>query len=150
MSTSNSARSRPASVGDAAVGGLLHGLAAGLAMAAFLVVAGLFHGQTPVNTLAAFAVDGQPLASGALTGLLGHLATSGVYGLIWGLGWRLIGSCTSVATWLGGLIYGVLLWGIAQPLIHSLGSSLTQIAPWALLGAHLVYGLVLGFLSGRK
>jgi hypothetical protein len=147
MSTSNSASIRPASAGDAAVAGLLHGLAAGLAMAAVFVVAGMLGGQGPAATLAAFTLSGQAVASNALTGLLGHLAVAGVYGLIWGLAWRVIGRRTAVPAWLGGLVYGLLLWGVAQLLVRSIGASLAQIAPWALLAGHLVYGLVLGFLS---
>lgn len=147
MSTSNSIQARQTSAGDAAVAGLLRGLVAGLAMAAFLVAAGLPRGQGPASTLATFTVSGQPVADNALTGLLGHLAVSGVYGLIWGLIWRLVSRRVSIPAWLGGLVYGLLLWGIAQPLMHSVGSSLAQIAPWALLGSHLIYGLVLGLLS---
>jgi hypothetical protein len=147
MSTSNSVSARPASAGDAAVAGLLHGLAAGLAMAAFLVIAGLLRGQGLAETLAAFTLSGQPEASNAVTGLLGHLAVAGVYGLIWGLAWRVIGRRTAVPAWLGGLVYGLLLWGVAQLLVRSIGASLASIAPWALLAGHLVYGVVLGFLS---
>jgi hypothetical protein len=132
-----------------AVAGLLHGLAAGLAMTAFLVAAGLLRGQGPANTLAAFTMSGQPAASNALTGLLGHLAVSGVYGLIWGLAWRAIGRRIAIPAWLGGLVYGLLLWGVAQVLVRSIGASLALITPWALLTGHLVYGVVLGFLSRR-
>lgn len=147
MSTSNSVSVRPASAGDAAVGGLLHGLAAGLAMAAVFVLAGLLRGQGPAETLAAFTLSGQPVASNALTGLLGHLAVAGVYGLIWGLAWRAIGRRAAIPAWLAGLVYGLLLWGVAQVLVRSIGASLALIAPWALLAGHLVYGVMLGFLS---
>ena len=150
MSTSNTVQARPASAGDAAVGGLLHGLAAGLAMAAFLAAAGLLRGQGLADTLAAFSVSGQPAAASALTGLLGHLAVAGVYGLVWGVAWRAIGRRTALPAWLAGLIYGLLLWGIAQLLVRSIGSSLALIAPWALLVGHLIYGLILGLLSRRS
>lgn len=149
MSTTNSVQVRPASAGDAAVGGLLHGLAAGLAMAAVLVAAGLLRGQGPADTLAAFSVSGQPAAASALTGLLGHLAVAGVYGLVWGVAWRAIGRRATLPVWLAGLVYGLLLWGVAQLLVRSIGSSLAQIAPWALLLGHLIYGLILGQLSQR-
>ena len=149
MSTSNSVRVQSTNAGDAAVAGLLRGLAAGLAMAAFLVAAGLLRGQGPANTLAAFTMSGQPAASNALTGLLGHLAVAGVYGLIWGLAWRLLGGRTAIPAWLGGLVYGLLLWGVSQLLVRSVGSSLAQIVPWALLAGHLLYGLILGVLSRK-
>lgn len=147
MSTSNSIQVRKASAGDAAVGGLLHGLAAGLAMAAFFVAAGLLRGQGPADTLAAFTLNGQPVASNVVTGLLGHLAVAGVYGLVWGVAWRAIGRRTALPAWLAGLVYGLLLWGVAQLLVRSIGSSLALIAPWALLVGHLLYGLILGLLS---
>lgn len=150
MSTSNSVSARPAGAGDAAVAGLLRGLAAGLAMAAVFVIAGLLRGQGPAATLAAFTLSGQPVAANALTGLLGHLAVAGVYGLIWGLAWRAIGRRTAIPATLGGLVYGLLLWGVAQVLVRSIGASLASIAPWALLAGHLVYGVVLGFLSRRS
>jgi hypothetical protein len=149
MSTSNSVRIQAASAGDAAVAGLLRGLAAGLAMAAFLVAAGLLRGQGPADTLAAFTMSGQPVASSALTGLLGHLAVAGVYGLIWGLAWWVIGGRTAIPAWLGGLVYGLMLWGVSQLLVRSVGSSLAQIAPLALLAGHLLYGLILGLLSRK-
>lgn len=149
MSTSNSVSVRAASAGDAAAAGLLHGLVAGLAMAATFVVAGLLRGQGPAGTLAAFSLSGQPVAANALTGLLGHLAMAGVYGLAWGLAWRAIGRRVAIPAWLGGLVYGLLLWGVAQMVMRSVGSSLAQIAPWALLAGHGVYGLLLGVLSRR-
>lgn len=149
MSTSNSVQVRPASAGDTAVAGLLHGLAAGLAMAGFLVAVGVLRGQGPADTLAAFSVSGQPAAASALIGLLGHLAVAGVYGLVWGVAWRAIGRPARVPAWLAGLAYGLLLWGVAQLLVRSLGASLAVIAPWALLAGHLVYGALLGFLSRR-
>jgi hypothetical protein len=147
MSTSNSVNVRPASAGDAAVAGLLHGLAAGLVMAGIFVAAGLLRGQGPAATLAAFTLSGQPVAANALTGLLGHLAVAGVYGLVWGVAWRAMDRRTTLPAWLGGLVYGLLLWGVAQVLVRSIGASLALIAPWALLAGHLAYGVVLGFLS---
>jgi hypothetical protein len=138
---------RPASAGDAAVAGLLRGLAAGVAMAAVFVVAGLLAGQGPAGTLAAFSLSGQPVAANGLTGLLRHLAVAGVYGLVWGVAWRAISRRTAIPVWVGGLVYGLLLWGVAQVLVRSIGASLALIAPWALLAGHLVYGVVLSFLS---
>lgn len=149
MSTSNSVSVRPANAGDAAVSGLLHGLAAGLAMAAFLVAGDLLRGQTPASTLTAFSVTGQPVVSSALTGLLGHLAVAGVYGLVWGLVWRALGPRVRVPAIVAGLLYGLALWGVSQVLVRSIGAQLAMVAPWALLGGHLVYGLVVGILSRK-
>ena len=46
-----------------------------------------------------------------------------------------------------GLLYGLLLWGVSQVLMLSIGFQLVLLAPWALLGGHLIYGLVVGLLS---
>jgi hypothetical protein len=146
MNTINPVRVRTASAGDAAVGGLLHGLAAGLAMAALLVLAGLAQGQSPAGVLGVFAISGEP---NVLAGLLGHLAVAGVYGLVWGVVWRALGPRLRVPAILAGLIYGLLLWGVSQVLVRSIGAQLALLAPWALLGGHLVYGLVVGFLSRK-
>ena len=146
MNTINPVRVRTASAGDAAVGGLLHGLAAGLAMAAFLVLAGLAQGQTPASVLGVFTISGEP---NVLAGLLGHLAVAAVYGLVWGVAWRLLGPRLRVPAILAGLVYGLLLWGVLQVLVRSIGAQLALLAPWALLGGHLVYGLVVGFLSRK-
>lgn len=146
MNTVNPARERTASAGDAAVGGLLHGLAAGLAMAAFLVLAGLAQGQTPASVLGVFTISGEP---NVLAGLLGHLAVAGVYGLVWGVAWRALGPRLRLPAILAGLFYGLLLWGVSQVLLRSIGTQLSLLAPWALLGGHLVYGLVVGLLSRR-
>ncbi|MEI2689109.1 MAG: hypothetical protein V9H69_05095 [Anaerolineae bacterium] len=99
MGTSNSVHVRSISAGDAAVAGLLYGLVAGLAMAAFLVLAGLTQGQTPASVLGVFTISGEP---NVLTGLLGHLAVAGVYGLVWGLAWRLMGPRLRVPAILAG------------------------------------------------
>jgi len=146
MNTINPVRVRTASAGDAAVGGLLHGLAAGLAMAAFLVLAGLAQGQTPASVLSVFAISGEP---NVLAGLLGHLAVAAVYGLVWGVLWRMVGRRVRVPAVVAGLLYGLLLWGVSQVLVRSIGVQLALLAPWALLGGHLIYGLVVGFLSRK-
>jgi hypothetical protein len=146
MNTINPVHGRSAKAGDAAVGGLLHGLAAGLAMAVFLAAAGLVQGQTPASVLGVLSISGE---ANVLTGLLGHLAVAGVYGLVWGVVWRLVGPRLHVPAILAGLVYGLLLWGVSQLLVRSIGAQLALLAPWALLGGHLVYGLVVGFLSRK-
>jgi hypothetical protein len=146
MSTTNTVHGRSARVGDAAVGGLLHGLAAGLAMAVFLAAAGLVQGQTPASVLGVLSISGE---ANVLTGLLGHLAVAAVYGLVWGVAMAGLGSRMAMPAMLAGLIYGLVLWGVSQVLVRSIGTQLALLAPWALLGGHLVYGLVVGFLSRK-
>ena len=72
---------------DAAVSGLIGGLASGLAMLAFLVVAGLLISLPPLETLARFA-PGE--GDNPMTGGLAHLAVSGMYGLVYGLLWHAV------------------------------------------------------------
>lgn len=146
MSTSHTVTHR-SSTGDAAASGLVYGLAAGLAMVALLAVLGLLQGQTLAATAGFFSPSGQ---SQPLTGLLGHLAVSGVYGAIFGIVWRLAGGRLRLPAWLAGLVYGVLLWGVAQLLARTVAPALAQIAPWALLAGHLVYGLALGVLFRKR
>ena len=70
--------------GDAAVKGLFNGFIAGLGMAVVLVAAGLISGVPAASTLAHFTPTPN---SSLLTGVLAHLAVSGIYGMIFGLLW---------------------------------------------------------------
>ena len=104
--------------GDAAVDGLLAGAAAGIAMAAYLVVIGLVAGEGPAVVLARFDPSGAGAAS-PLIGALMHLAVSAVYGLLFGLIYRLIGRgrlAGRAAGALMGLVYGLALLLVAQGL----------------------------------
>lgn len=137
-------------IGDVVVDGLLSGLLAGAAMGIFLVAAGLIGGVGPGQVLGRFdpAGEGSPL-----TGMLMHLAVSGLYGvglalLLYVLNgrwadWRRFG-------WLLGAGYGLLVWVVAQfVLLPSLGIALADIPPAQFIPAHLVYGIVLGYVLGR-
>ena len=133
------------SLGDLAVDGLLLGLAAGGIMLAFLVGVGLLEGTAPAAVLARF---GAPGSATAVTGLLGHLAVSAVLGLVWGVLYGSLLRRLSVPAWVLGAGYGLLLYaGAALFVVGATG--LAAFAPWALLVAHGVYGVVLGMLSGR-
>ena len=76
--------------GDAAVDGLLAGAAAGVAMATYLVVIGLVAGEEPTVVLARFDPSGAGAAAPLIGGVM-HLAVSAVYGLLFGLIYRLTG-----------------------------------------------------------
>jgi hypothetical protein len=133
---------------DAAVEGLLSGIAAGLLMALSLIGLGLITGDEPASILGRFDPGGQ---ASPLTGGLAHLAVSGVYGILFGLGWRLLQRrLPALPAWVGGLVYGVALFGLAETLLlPATGSPLGEI-PAAQFGlAHAVYGLALGLLVGR-
>ncbi len=139
------------SPGDAAVSGLFGGLGGGALMAAFLVLAGLLAGQGVGDTLRHFA-SGENTSP--VQGLLAHLAVSGVYGLVFGLGWRYGKGkrFSRVPGWMGGLAYGVLLWIIALAVIlPGTDSPLRSVPPGVLAAAHILYGATLGALAqGRR
>ena len=137
-------------IGDVVVDGLLSGLLAGAAMGLFLVIVGLVGGVGPGEMLGRFDPAGD---SSPLTGTLMHLAVSGLYGVGLALmlyvlngrwaDWRRYG-------WLLGAGYGLLVWVVAQfVLLPGLGIALADIPPAQFIPAHLVYGVVLGYVLGR-
>ena len=147
MAPTNTYSSKSTTAGDAAVGGLFHGLVAGLAMAAYIVLVGLLQGIGPVMiwTRLGGALENP------VSGLLAHLAVSGVYGVIWGLiWWPIHGRLPQLPAWLGGLVYGLLLLVIAQAAVAALNPLLMDIGLAHRAVAHLVYGLVLGLLTARS
>jgi hypothetical protein len=138
------------SPGDAAVSGLFGGLGAGMLMAGFLALAGLLAGQGMGTFLGSFA-SGENVSP--VQGLLTHLAVSGVYGVVFGLGWRYAkGNRPSrVPGWMGGLAYGILLWILALAVIlPGTDSPLRLLPPGVLAAAHAVYGIALGALTQGK
>ena len=135
---------------DITIDGLLSGLAAGIVMAVLLVAAGLLAGDAPASVLARFDPAAQ---ASALTGLLAHLAVSGIYGLIFGVAYRLVlfsARLRSVPAWAWGGLYGLALLGAALFLLPLSGSAVLQTPMLALLVAHLGFGLSLGALVGRN
>jgi hypothetical protein len=107
--------SQATSPADAAVEGLLSGIAAGVLMAASLITLGLVTGDPPASVLGYFDPGGgaAPLAGG-----LAHLAVSGVYGIAFGLGWNLAHRrLPALPAWASGLVYGLTLYGLARTLL---------------------------------
>jgi hypothetical protein len=144
---------REISASDAAVDGLLSGVLAGLAMVAYLALAMVVSGGSPLATLAMFAPDPQ---SGPLVGLLAHLAVSGIYGVLFGVSYAALlrHPGYNPPAWLhaaiGGL-YGLLLLLAAWTLIlPATGSQLQQIPLLQLAVGHLLYGVLLGWLVYRR
>ena len=138
--------------GDAAVKGLFNGFIAGIGMAIVLVAAGLVGGVPAASTFERFT----PISGGGpLAGVLAHLAVSGIYGMIFGLLWSTVLRWVRVdsGAWQGvlaGAAYGLLLWLVAQfVLLPTTGAALGSMPAGQFLFAHLVYGLVLGWLFGR-
>jgi len=133
--------------GDAIVTGLFAGLLAGLVMLVYLVITGLVAGQPPLTVLGRFSsgYNGVPLLGGLM-----HLAVSGVYGSFYGLiryaipgRWR-----SRLPGWLSGVLYGLLLFALAEHfLLPGTASPLLAIPAANFAVAHIVFGLVLGIVA---
>lgn len=153
MTKTNHIVNREISSSDAAIDGLLSGVLAGLAMAAYLALAMLAAGLSPLATLALFAPEPQ---SGPLVGLLAHLAVSGIYGVLFGMGYAALlrRPDYNPPAWLHaaiGGVYGLLLFLAAWTLIlPATGSQLQQIPLMQLAVGHLLYGVLLGWLVYRR
>ena len=151
MTTSNSTSStQQKSVGDTAVDGLLAGIGAGLVMALFLLLVGLLNGDSVTAVFGRFD-PGQ--THNWLTGLIVHLAVSSIYGILFGLLYLLVVRIRPSLmrfSWLLGLVYGLLLYAIAQTaLATGVDSGLRQLTAVNLIMSHAVYGVVVGYLMGR-
>jgi hypothetical protein len=137
--------------GDAAVDGLLYGVAAGLTMALFLLGAGTLRGQAWLAMLAQFDPG---LAARPAAGAVTHLAVAGVYGAVFGLLWR-AGARWSpgLPVWAAGLLFGLGVWLVAVVVTAARGPEasgwLSGIPPLEFALAHVLYGLVLGLLGAR-
>ena len=135
--------------GDAAVDGLWPGLAGGLVMIVYLIVAGLLMGEEPLAVLGYFRPDeGLP----AVAGLGTHLAVSAVHGMVFGLLTAVFSRFrpSVVPWWAVGAIYGLLLWLMAALVIIPSGlSELGEIGTFHFLVGHLMFGVVMGWMVGR-
>ncbi|MDQ4074766.1 MAG: DUF1440 domain-containing protein [Chloroflexota bacterium] len=143
MAESKRFQVREMTAGDAAVDGLLGGLGGGIVMGIYLLGVSLLMGESPLVMLARFAADTQGPTSGALM----HLAVSAVYGTLFGLIWSVIGRrWPDKPTVVAGVVYGLLLWLMANTLLlPGSASSLQQIPSPHFAIAHLLYGLTLGY-----
>ena len=152
MTMSNSTSSyQQKAIGETAVDGLLAGIGAGLVMALFLLLMGLLNGDSAAVVFGRFDVGQNHLW---LTGFIIHLAVSSIYGIVFGLLYLLMVRIWSPVvrfSWLLGLVYGLLLYAIAQTaLATGVDSGLRQLTAVNLLIAHVVFGVVLGYLMGGK
>ncbi len=132
------------STGDAAVSGLFSGLQGGVAMAVVIVIFSLLAGQG-LGYLGYFSA-GAPVQP--ILGLVGHLAVSAIYGMLYALGrrWLRLERLSWLPGWLAGLAYGLGLWVLAILVILPAAHSLFLSISWTVFfTGHVVYGLVLGF-----
>jgi hypothetical protein len=138
------------SIGDAAVDGLLNGVVAGVAMAIYLVISGVLTGMGLVATLSAFDL-GQ--GTSPVRGALIHLAMAAIYGIVFSLLYRLLGRRRSIGrsgNVMIGSAYGLLLWLITQiAFTAGINIALSSLPTVHLAVAHVIYGAVLGWLTGR-
>lgn len=143
MVTSGSITKNHASAGDTAVSGLFNGLQSGVAMAAVILIFSLLAGQGLVY-LSYFSTEA-PVSP--LLGLVGHLAVSSIYGLVYAFirRWAGLERFTWLPRWLAGMVYALGLWVLAVTLLLPAANSIFLTLPWVMLFAgHLAYGLVLG------
>lgn len=143
MRSNSSTVHTTASAGDGAVEGLLYGLVAGVIMLAYLVFISLALQSGPLNLLATVAggLDVAPLLV-----IVGHFALAALYGVVWGMLCYLILARVTLPFWLWGLLYGALLWAVSALLLPA-GLDVPVIYGG---GAHLLFGLSLGLLTGVK
>lgn len=137
--------------GDVAVDGLLAGVIAGGVMAGYLVLSGLLAGIEPLQTLARFA---SPAGASVLAGILVHLSLSAVYGIVFGVIYRLLGGGRLAGRGAGtllGLGYGLVLLLLAQGVTLALPNAPLRAVPAGHLAvAHGIYGAVLGWLMAQR
>ncbi len=136
-------------ISDVALDGLFGGVAAGVAMAVYLVAWGLMTGAGLGAVLGMFDPSERGIA---LTGALTHLAVASVYGILFGMIWWTLRRTLrlSVPAWLVGAIYGLALLLVAKAVVlPAAGSPLAEIPTLHFAVAHIIYGVVLGYLSER-
>ncbi|MBI4771188.1 MAG: hypothetical protein HY784_12450 [Chloroflexi bacterium] len=142
--------SRHTTMGDAAVDGLWGGAQAGALMVVVLLAAGVLGGDGPAAVLARFdpSEPGSPVV-----GILLHLAASGVYGVLFGIGWQALGARwrgRPLVTLAAGIAFGLASLAVAEWIIlPGTESALGQFPFAAFALGHLVYGAGLGWLVGR-
>ena len=142
-----SARSH--TTGAVAVDGLLHGIAAGIVMALYLIVAALTYGESPAALLGHFNPPG---AESPLVGLVMHLGMSAFYGILFALLWWALRRPAAPGVALAaGVGYGFVLALFAElVLLPASHAALQQVPPLHFAIGHVFYGLVLGYLAHRK
>ena len=134
---------------DAAVSGLFGGLLAGAVMLVVLVASGLVLGTSPEVVIGRFDPLGKMMPG---LGAVAHFSVSAVYGLIFGVLWKLARRLPWIQQhdWWLGPVYGLVLFLAAHyVLLPEGGSNLVMVPPLQFLAAHLVYGLVLGLATAR-
>jgi hypothetical protein len=127
---------------DAVVNGLFSGVLAGLAMILMLALLGSFTQPQIIDLLGLFDPTGN---QNSFVGGFAHLAVSAVNGLIFGLLWKLIFLGRRIPLWIGGMLFGGLIFVFSQVLISPGTNTPIFQMPSLLFGvSHLFYGTTLG------
>src|SRR5690606_8906312 len=138
-------------IGAAAAAGIIGGLCWAALLIGHAAATGL-GGWLPVRNIAAtwYGVGAFIGGAGVLAaGLLTHLIVSAAWGAVLGL---FIGRQRSAGTAaLVGLLYGVAVWALMTFLVLTWTNrdmyARVMVHPWWWLGAHLLYGVLLGLLT---
>jgi hypothetical protein len=142
MEPTNKLKGADFRIEDAVINGLFSGVLAGLAMILVLALLGSYNQPKIKDLLGLFDPTGN---QNFYAGGFAHLAVSAVYGLIFGLLWKLFFFGRRIPVWIGGVIFGGLIFVFSELFIsQGSGTPLFQI-PALLFGiSHLVYGTILG------
>jgi len=135
---------------DAIIDGLIAGLISGLVMGFVILLGELLLGDNPAEVLSWFVPAG---AATPMLGALVHLAMSAIYGIVFGWLWHLFRWRLrwKLPAWLVGLLYGLAIYFFAAwILLPGVDSALLTIPAWLFGLAHAIFGLLLGWLVGRK
>lgn len=142
---------RAESLGDAAVDGLLAGLAAGAALLLTLAALSLLHtgGLAALPAAlgaAAPAVPGAGASPPLLNALLAQLALGALGGLLWGVPAWLAAAHIRLPLWPAAILFGALFTFALRLILgqNSAGSALPLLS-WP--AACLIYGLTLGIIT---
>ena len=118
-----------AAFGDVAVDGLIAGVGAGILMAAYVVATGFVLGEGPGVVLSRFDPAVPPLPQ---IGILMHLAVSAIYGILFGLGERVIirGPLNATRSTSLGLLYGLGLFVLAEAVLQAAPNRVVYGSDW--------------------
>jgi hypothetical protein len=135
---------------DAVIDGLIGGVISGIIMLALILIVEYSSGTRPEVVLGWF--EPSDMTSPILGGLI-HIAVSAIYGMIFGWLWHILRYVLDlkVSGWLAGFLFGLALFMIGGwVILPGIDSALLAIPTWLLGLAHAIYGLLLGWLVGRK
>ena len=130
-------------LGSTAVDGLIAGAGAGVPMIAYLLITA---GESPADLLNRFT--GVGMQPSPVTGVVAHLAVCAIYGMVFVIFWRSL-RWRPTLLWhvTGGIVFSLVLFIAAEyVLLPSLQSPLLAIPALHFGVAHVLYGLMLGYL----